>query len=157
MATSAVPALIDALVAAAKTALEPEVIVYDGMDVSDDPGDFLMIGVDDPDSDALSNSAESEQEWATVGQDLSRNERGTITCAALSWTGESKRGAQKIVRDRAYAITAKVEDILRADPKLGVPTLLWTEFGGNSNLLQGQDQQGAQALIVFQIGFRAFI
>lgn len=153
MATSVIPDLIDALVAAATTAL-PSVNVTDGIGVTDDPGDFLMIGVEDPDIEGAAFSADTRQDWAAVGTGAPRDESGEITCVALSWNGD---GNAKAARDGAYAITAEVEDLLRADPDLGVSALLWTGFGSSSQLSQAQGDGGASALLVFRINFRARI
>lgn len=154
-ATSRVPAVIDALLATAKNAAGlTDVLVLDGFGLTEEPGDFLMVGVDDPDRTDAAASASSEQEWAHANH-TDRDERGAITCAALSWNGDAN---QKAARDAAYAITAALEDSLRADPTLGgVDGLLWTGFGQSSQLTQTQDDQGALALIVFTVAFRARI
>jgi hypothetical protein len=153
MATSVVPALIDALVAQATTAL-PSTLVFDGIGVTDDPGDFLMIGVEDPDIEGAAFSADTKQDWAAVGTGAPRDEQGDITCVALSWNGD---GNPKAARDGAYAIAAAVEDLLRANASLGVSGLLWTSFGTSSQLSQAQGEGGASALLVFRINFRARI
>ena len=158
MATSVVPDLIDALVTTAE-ALTGDgnplegVLVLDGFGVTEDPGDFLMIGVDDPDSDDPAFSADVKQDWANATY-TAVDEEGDIACAVLSWSGDTD---QKTVRDRVYAITAAVENMLRANPSLDLPTLLWTKFGVSSQLTQNQDEQGALALLVFRIHFRARI
>lgn len=154
MATSVVPDLIDALVTAAGAALS--VTVYDGIGVTDDPGDFLMVGVEDPDLEGAAFSADVKQEWAAVGTGAPRDETGEITCAALSWNGNGYAGVKQ-ARDGAYAITEAVENLLRANPSLGVAGVLWTGFGTTSQLSQAQDAQGASALLVFRINFRARI
>lgn len=152
MATSVIPALIDALVAQSTTAL-PSVKVYDGLAVTNDPGDFLMVGVEDPDLESAASSATAEQSWAhSTG--TSRDESGEITCAALSWNGD---GNLKTARDGVFAITAAVENLLRNDPDLGVAGLLWTSFGSTVELSQGQGDMGADALVVFKVAFRARI
>lgn len=155
MATSVVPALIDALVTGATAAL-PDTRVSDGIGATDDPGDFLMVGVEDPDLEGAAYSAEAKQDWAAVGTDAPRDEQGEITCVALSWNGNGPEGAKQ-ARDGAYAIAAAVEDLLRATPALGVPQLLWTGFGSSSQLSQAQGSGGASALLVFRITFRARI
>lgn len=158
MSTSAVPDLIDALIAQAPAALEP--LSFD-VDVIDGPGvdggeltDFLMVGVNDPDSNDQATSADATQDWQNAGNLGARKEEGTITCAALSWNGDAD---QKRARDHVFAIAGAVSDMCRTTPDLGVPTLLWTSFGGNSDLFQNQDETGAVALLVFRIGFRALI
>lgn len=153
MATSVIPALIDALVSAALAAL-PTTLVFDGIGMTDDPGDFLMIGVEDPDIEGAAFSADTRQEWASVGTGAPRDEQGEITCVALSWNGNSD---PKAARDGAYAIAAAVENLLRANPSLGVAGLLWTGFGSSSQLSQAQGSGGASALLVFRINFRARI
>lgn len=150
MATSAVPFVIDALVAAATTAL-PNLGVYDGFGLSDTPGDFLMVGVEDPDNADTAESANAQQSWAHVGG-TARDEEGDVTCCALSWNGD---GDQNAARTAAYATLAALEDLLRADKTLGVATVLWTSFGTSQQLHQAQDTSGAVAWVVFQIHFRA--
>lgn len=157
--TSCVPAVIDALLSAAAAVTGDDqpldgVLVIDGFGVTEEPGDFLMVGVDDPDRTDAAYSASAEQQWAHANH-TARDERGTVTCAALSWNGD---GDQKLARDRVYAVAAALEDILRADPTLGaVDGLLWTGFGQSMQLTQNQDGQGALALLVFDIAFRARI
>jgi hypothetical protein len=153
MSTSVVPALIDALVARCDAALSA-VSVYDGYGVTDNPGDFLMVGVEDPDSQDSASSSDASQEVATMGTNRSRDERGTVSCVALSWNGD---GDQKAARDRVYATTAAVESLLRANPDLGIPgyALVVTGFGADQRLMQNQDTDGAEAAVFFTVRFRA--
>ncbi len=151
MATSVIPAVIDYLVAHASVALTG-VRVYDGYDSSDDPGDFLMVGVDDPESPNAAFSADSTQDWAHANN-TARDEMGDVTCAALSWNGI---GDQKLARDAAFAITATVEVLLRADPTLG-GIVLWSSYGTTTQLTQQQSTNGVMALVVFKVHFRARI
>ena len=152
MAVSVIPALIDALVDEATTAL-PDVLVIDGMGATDTPGDYLMIGVDDPDTDGDAFSADSQQGWAHANH-TTRDEQGTVTCAALSWNGD---GDQKAARDSAYATVEALATICRTTPDLGISTVAWTSFGTDTRLSQGQFDSGATALVVFSIAFRARI
>jgi hypothetical protein len=155
MAVSVIPALIDALVTAATDAL-PGVQVYDGFGVSDDPGDFLMVGVDDPDSTDKASSGSSEQDWHGTGVEADRDEIGDITCVALSWNGDGPQG-QKAARDGAFTIAEAVSTLCRANPSLGVPAVLWTSYGTSTDLQQSQDGTGAMALLVFRVHFEALI
>lgn len=153
MATTALPALIDALVAAAKTAL-PNVLVYDGFGVDAEPGKkYLMVGVDDVDAKGASWAATSEQEWANANN-TSRDEEGVVVCAALAWNGDSD---PKAARDAAFAVVAAVENLCRTNPSLGVATLLWTSAGHRLQLTQDQGEAGAVAVVVFHIRYRARI
>lgn len=151
MATTAVPAFLDAIVAGARAA-SPSLKVYDGFGATDDPGDFLMVGVSDPDMDGVENAAEAQQDWATVGRQGARNEEGDVTCVALSWNGD---GNAKAARDAAYATVAIVETFCRNDPPLGIPTLLWNSALTSHQLLQNQDDQGALAMVTFRVHFEA--
>ena len=155
MATSVVFNLIDTLHTLSVAAL-PSVLVLDGMGVTDDPGDFLMIGVEDPDVDGFSDSAESQHTWAGRGN-RARDEVGSVSCCALSWNGDSGDAAQKAARDAAQAIVAAVETLVRTDPNLGaaVAGLQWVRFGERLVLRQIQTDTGAVALVYFQIAFQA--
>lgn len=153
MVTSVIPTLIDAIVAAARAAL-PATQVYDGYAVTQDPGDFLMVGVNDPDAGDDAFSAESEQEWAHAIGGV-RDERGDVTCVALSWNGD---GNAKTARDRAFAIVAGVEGAVRpagAPGTLSVPGVLWLAYGTQTQLLQQQGDSGAVAKVIFTVNFRA--
>lgn len=152
MSTSAIPAVIDALFAASTAALT-DVTVSDGFGVSGEPGDYLMVGVDDPDSRRRTPSADSAQDWAEIGH-RGRSEQGEVTCSAASWNGDSD---QKVARDAAFAIVAAVENLCRADPTLGVATLLWTSVGTSIELQQEQGDYGARSVVIFRVAFRARI
>jgi hypothetical protein len=153
VSTSVVPALIDALVTQCTSALTG-VTVTDGYGVSGNTGDFLMIGVDDPESEGAANSADVQQTPGPFGTNRPRDEQGEIACIASSWAGGTN---QKTVRDAAYAITSGVENLLRSSPSLGVSGCLWTGFGASSQLLQQQFKDGSSASVVFRISFRARI
>lgn len=156
-ATSVTPFIIDALFAQATAAL-PDVKVYDGFGLTDDPGpDILMIGVDDGQSSSAATSADSSQTMATAGTPRSRSQTGSINCWALSWTGNAE---PKDARDAVYAIQAAVEDILRADPTLGLAQPNGQVFViqiGDERLMQDQTNTGAEALLTFTVNFEARI
>jgi hypothetical protein len=152
MATTVIPALLDALVTVA-TAVLPKATILDGYGVTEFVGDYLMIGVDDPYSPEEALAGSSQQDWAHANY-TARNESGDITCVAVSWNGaESAKGA----RDSVFAITTAFEAGLRANPSLGLANLLWTSYGTNTQFSQGQDEDGAFAVVAFQIHFEARI
>lgn len=130
----------------------PGVIVADGDLVTDERGTFLMVGWDDPENDRAT-SASASQEWASLGN-RARNESGTVTCLVVRSQGD--RDA-KAARDAVRDATDAVENLLRADPNLGglVPGLQWTGFGPRFELRQWLTEDGAVALCVFDIAFRA--
>lgn len=152
MTFSIVPALIDAMVTQATAAL-PSVRVFDGFGVSEDPGDFLMIGVDDPDGPKPANTAAGTLEFATMRTPpSSRDELGELVCAALSWNGNADPQA---ARNAAHATVDAVDTFVRANPTLGLgPSLLWTKVS-SYDFSQQQDGDGAQAVLVFHLGYHA--
>jgi hypothetical protein len=155
VATSALPALINALVtnARANTALA-DVDVYDGFGVTSDPAhNILHVGVDDVNSNAEAFSGYAQQEWANANH-TSRDEEGHVVCAASSWNGD---GDAKAARDNAFATVAAVENMLRTNTSQGVSSLLWTSMGGRIALSQWQDDAGATAVVIFTITYRARI
>src|SRR6185503_1586429 len=109
MATSAIPSVIDALFALGQSI--ESVTVVDGFSLSKDPGDFLMIGVDDPDNANSAQSADSQQNWASNNPG-SVDETGQVTCAALSWNGN---GDPKAARDAAFATCGAFATALRSN------------------------------------------
>jgi len=154
---SAVPALLDALVAALTAAL-PAVTVYDGPGNTDDaPADYLLVGVPDPDSDSSEASVESTVEWASLGA-KSRYETSTVWCAAISWTGDTPNPANpsvmKTVRDRVFATFAAVEQTLVADPSLG-DVARFGGIGSTHRTMQNITADGTEAWVVFGLTFRA--
>lgn len=157
MATSVVPSIIDALYTQATAAL-PDALVFDGFQLGEDPGpDILMIGIDDGQTSSAATTADSSQEQATAGTPRSRNQTGSINCWALSWTGNA---TAKEARDAVYAIQAAVENLLRADPQLGIPRpngqVLVIQIG-DERLQQDQTEAGAEALLTFTVQFEARI
>jgi hypothetical protein len=153
VATSALPDLIDALVTGARAAL-PDTLVYDGFGVDAEPGhSYLMVGVDDVDARDSAYAATATQEWANANY-TARDEEGYVVCAALAWNGDSDA---KAARDEAFTTVAAVENLCRANPSLGVTSLLWTSFGGRVQLSQNQSEHGATAIVIFQINYRARI
>lgn len=152
MATSVIPGLMDAIIATAEDVLEIRVV--DSIGHANDPGDYLMVGVEDPDVEGYTVSARSAQDWANANY-TSRDEEGDVTCAAYSWNGDTD---QKAARDAVYATAAALEQSLRENPPQNLPDVLWTSFGvSGSELNQIQDKNGAAALLLFSIHFKARI
>lgn len=149
MATSATPALIDALVVACTTAL-PSAVVTDGKGVTNNPGNYLMIGVDDPDAQDHTEASDARLSWAGLGNHA-RDQEGDLWLVAASVDGG---GNQKTARDAAYAVMAAVETIARTDPTIsGVITTGWT-FVSSERLQQAQSKGGARARIAFQLHYK---
>jgi hypothetical protein len=135
----------------------PETRVSRGVGVTDHPGNYLMVGVEDPFATGDSAAAESEQEWAHVGLGAQRREQGTVMCAALAWSGDSSPEAVRAVCDRVYEIYGALATTLNdpANTDLGVEGLLWTSCGSRTRLTPDQDASGSFALLTFSVGFEA--
>lgn len=155
MSVSTIPALIDALVAQATTALAGTATVYDGYPDTKDPSAFLAVGVDDPESQASASSVSGQQSMATMGTDRSRDEVFSLTCAAYAWNSDAD---QKAARDDAAAILEAVATLLRADPTMGVglPGRVVCQIDTVS-LSQDKNANGADALFIFAIANKARI
>jgi hypothetical protein len=153
VATSVVPALIDAILAAATTAL-PAALTFDGWGVTEDPGDYLMVGVSDPDEPDESEAATVTQDQLSFGATRPRMEQGVIHMAARSVNGDVD---QKLARDGAYAIHEALATALRTTNDLGVTGVMQLSNGANLRLLQAQFEYGAQATLLYEIAFKAAI
>lgn len=157
MATSAVPLVIDALLALGRSDAVPSVpaaLVLDGLAVTLEPGNYLMVGAEDPDTDGAAFSAEVRQDWAAMGPYAPRDEGGDVTCVALAWNGD---GDQKAARDAVYDIVNELADACRANVTLGIDQLLWASLGTTGQLSQAQGENGASAYLIFRIHFEARI
>lgn len=156
MTTSVIPTLIDALVAAATANVPATTTVYDGFGVSEDPGDYLMIGVDDPDAEGWANSADAQQDVSSDGPPSgARDQTGTVACCALSWNGDANA---KAARDAAAASMGVLETYVRSNPGLTIASqsqTFWAWFTPSETWRQQQQGSGAAALVIFRIGFFA--
>jgi hypothetical protein len=155
--SSRIPAIIDYLLAeftAAATlgAATPPVTIYDGPPTTMlDAPLALHVGVDDAFSDQPPTSADSQQTGTGLAQ--KREELVTIHCAAVAWAGTDD---MKTVRTSAFAITAAVEDLVRADASLPAGVMQRPGIAGMT-LQQNNTQQGAVAQVMFQIQYKTFI
>src|SRR5690348_11079979 len=116
---SRVPDLIDAIVAALRTAPALSTVkVIDGPIVTDSAAqEWVFVGYDGSDEGDYI-TATTQQEWAGIGA-KKKNEEITLTCAVLVQRGSID---VRSCRVRTFEVFAAVEDVLRADPALGLPT-----------------------------------
>lgn len=155
MATSAVPAAIDALLAILRAAPAlAGVEVIDGPPTGDmSAADLVAVGWQPDDGEA----ATLAQNFAYAGA-RRRDEEFVISCWLESWTGDSDVAAR---RTRAFELLAVVEDALRASdvapeaPTLG-GTVLWAQLSAGS-LRQSFTDQGVKAGIAWSVACRARI
>lgn len=156
MATSAVPAAIDALVSIATAAYaESKILIIDGPPTVDmSAPDVLTIGWQPDTSD---QAAASVQTFASAGA-RRRDEELSIDCWLSCWTGDSDAAAR---RQRAYELLAVLENALRAtDTSPTAPTLngtvLWSQLS-SVVLKQIWTDQGVSVGLAFSINCHARI
>lgn len=149
---SVLPDLIDALVERAPEYLPADALVEDGLPTSWNVGDWLYVGVTDPDAPNPTPAATITQDWP-LATATGRDETGTLTCVAYVERGDT---SMKDCRDAAFAILGAVMDLLRDDVRLGVLGMVRTSFAG-LDLDQGQTPDGAVCIVTFRIDYKARI
>lgn len=147
MATSTVPAVLDAILALLRASPDLSgVQVVDGQPLRTDP-DVVCIGF-------TGNAGESSVESTRTVEQLKRQpdrEQYEITSLASSWSGATDPVA---VRNRAYELLDVVAAELAKDPRLGG---LVTEVRLSSDrFAQEQTSKGAVATVMFTITVNAF-
>lgn len=162
--TSQVPAVTDWLFSAAQSspllgADSPQVYVFDGPQApaaTQSLERVLWIGADPANTNAM--SAESVQAWPVMDHARTKDEDGTITCAAQHWDGSSN----KENRDGAAAIVGGVELLLRGDTLTDSPgdasmggLVMWSAVEGPFEWYPRKIGGGTAVLVVFRITFRA--
>jgi hypothetical protein len=156
MATSVFPDVMAALVDLAGTAL-PGLQVHYGVGATDDPGDFLMVGVEDPDIERAAFSATIRQERAGMGGP--RFEMGSINCCALSWNGDGTNAGARAALEAVFDTLAAVETLLReTEPTLGLDAVHKTEFAADdAEISIAQTEAGASCMAIFSVAYKAQI
>ena len=113
MVAAAFPTVIAAIMSTAETL--SDVRVTRGRDVSDDPGDVVMVGVDSlSDSPGWDSTGSFDQEFQTFGG--ARLETGSVNVLAVSRNGDDDAGA---AIDSVFDLVAELCAAVRADPSLG--------------------------------------
>lgn len=99
-----------------------EIPVYDGPEVEDGddrPGTLLVVGYGGELDDAIDDSAGGEVSVRAMSPASPKEEVGEVECLAVVASGDKDvRG----VRAAAVAVMDDVDDLLRSDPRLGIPT-----------------------------------
>ena len=152
---SAVPAVVDALIAALTTA---GLAVIDGPGITDDPLPLSVhVGWGDPDSDQIEESASADQTWAWLGH-TQRDETVTVHCRVVAWSGNSDTASMKAARDAAFGAFADIGSTIQSDPSLGASAsgVLNVTDVGRIALYQVQDDEaGTRADVAFDVTCRA--
>ena len=153
MATSVAPALIAALYAQASAAL-PTTLVLLGPGITDDPGDYLMVGCNDPDAEDDFEIARVDSEQMTFGSTRPRMEDGAIHMVARSRNGDSDLQA---AIDAAYAIQEALAAVVSATDNLGVAGVMKLGNATTSGPWGRLDGYGALATLHYDITFSSAI
>lgn len=147
MATSRVPALINAVLAALRSApgLSGVQVVDGPLVTASAAQEWVFVGYDgDPEGDFT--TAETEQTWAGLGA-RAKSESISLTCCVLVQRGSAEVST---CRDRTYAIFGSVEDVLRSDPSLGLPSPTTTQVASDSFHTE-QTSNGVQGRLTFAV------
>lgn len=147
--TSVTPDLIKALRDAATAAL-PDVTVTNGLSREWNTGDYLMVGVDDPDG-LKAQASDSSHEQQTNND---RDQDGRLTCVALSTNGHAD---QDDAMDAVYSIMGTVDMMLRSGAVTVAGVKFWQLDISDESYSQNIPDLGTSALLVFRIHFVARI
>lgn len=155
MTSAAYPTVYAALVTTATTALTGTLRVVDGYDLSDDPGDVMMIGVPTlGDVNAIS-AGTFTQEATTFGRAGGvRTETGVINGVVMARNGQ---GDQNGARVAAFGHLASLGDAIRADPTLGVTSFNELVAQLSAGDVAEDQVDGATTAISFTVAYRALI
>jgi hypothetical protein len=152
MTSAAFPTVIAAVVTTAAATL-PGVRVTRGRDISQDPGDVVMIGVADPDRGDWEDAGAYQQTMQTFSG--KREERGQVNCLAVAWNGNSDQAAALA---SAFTMIAALEASVATSPALGVSSLEYLVAEMESgNVQESLNDEGANAALSFVITYQARI
>jgi hypothetical protein len=127
------------------------VTVSDGPPRTNEPGAYLFVGIDNPDTDS-GIGASGTQTWP-LATNSTREDQGEVWLAAYADDGD---GLIKPARDAATAVMKAVQDRVRVNLTLGIPGLLWLSFGDYSYRPM-QTDNGAAVVLLFRVSYSARI
>lgn len=152
MASAAFPSVIAAVFTVATNAVVGTRVVR-GRDLSQDYGDVVLIGRQDPEDDDWSSAGNFQQSMQTFGG--GREEVGTVNGMVIAWNGD---GNQDAANSAAFAHFALLETAVRADPKLGLTSFDYVVSEIDSgDVRERQDDDGATAVLPFVISYKVSI
>jgi hypothetical protein len=127
------------------------VTVSDGPPRTNEPGAYLFVGIDNPDTDS-GIGASGTQAWP-LATNSTREDQGEVWLAAYADNGA---GLIKPARDAATAVMKAIQDRVRVNLTLGIPGLLWLSFGDYSYRPM-QTENGAAVVLLFRVTYSARI
>lgn len=158
--TTALPQIIDALVAQAEAVVPVGTLVIDGEGgTTSDPGNFLIVGSSNADGEGDVTAGTARQQWRTARAgasfDGARLEQGAVNLLAAAHTGND---VQKEARDAAVAIMDAVLGLCTQDPSLGLQSVTQTTPGADVRIFQVRTDEGSLwTFVEFSIAYMAHI
>jgi hypothetical protein len=139
------------------TANTAGVPVYDGSIVSGaSVGSAVVIGgTGEP--DGLQRPVRFQSGWHDLDRTL--EERGTVQCSVVVWSGDANPDTFSDQRAAAFAVLEDLDTALRdtaGDLDAGVTRVLWTVVSGGE-LLQGVTSKGTRTNLQFGIDYFAYL
>lgn len=157
MPATLIPQVRAALVTLFDAALAAEdCSVHLGYGVDADPGNKLMVGVDDPMSLAAAPVGESQMVWRTYGTGQpggTREEQGQVNCALFVSNGDGDAESADTVGFRFLDLC---HDAITAQQDLGVSECAWALIS-SVRPYADQDDEGAALLIVFTVSYYGYL
>ena len=146
MATTTIPAAIDAIIALLRASSDLRGIeIIDGQPTTNTAKDFIAVAFVEDGGQVVSGY----QQMVTMGNML-QDETFDVVCRVSAWNGGTD---MKKVRDRAFTLFAGVEKAIRASNTLSSNVLF--AYIQPVNYSQYQTEQGAVADLDFSITVRA--
>jgi len=146
-----VPALRKELLQQAPTVLPSSVMVLDGFVTTSFPDNFLMVGREDPDDEAIEISAEVQRDWPGLGGFPDMQE-GVLGCVFQAWAGNDSAAA-------AYGVVegylATMQTLLRTNTAISAALPGGFARIGNERWSEGLTSGGTVVRCAFQIAFKA--
>lgn len=153
MTDVAYPVVYAALLSTAGTAFGATLRVVDGFDISDDPGDVMLLGVPSITDVNAITAGSFTQDPATLGTTRPRDETGTINGVVFAWNGD---GNAATARSTAFGYLATLNAALRATPKLGTSLAYLVAQLSAGDVLEDK-QDGANCAVSFTVAYKARI
>jgi hypothetical protein len=152
MSSAAWPSVIGAVMTVATAALAP-VRVVRGLDVSGDPSDAVMIGLQDIQVPDWASAGSFQQTMQTFGGN--REEVGTVHGLLLARDGG---GDQALAGTTAFGYLASLEAAVRADPTLGLTGFDYVVAEMSAgDVTESQNDEGAATVLSFVISYKVRI
>jgi hypothetical protein len=149
MPSAAFPSVVAAVVSVAGSSMAPTRVTR-GRDISNEPGDVVMVGVRDLADSGPADAGTFQQTMQTFGGN--REEVGTVNGLVLARNGDADQDA---ACSTAFAHLATLEAAIRADPKLGLIGFDYVVAEMQAGDVQeSQADYGASTTIAFTVSYK---